>query len=127
MRTRRALASERGSATVWGLGAIAVVAVLTVLVMSMASAVVTRHRAEAAADLGALAAASRAETAAARPCAAARDVAQHMAVRLARCRMAGADAIVEVSLRPGGLLAAFGTASARARAGPAAELPSPVG
>jgi secretion/DNA translocation related TadE-like protein len=112
---------------VWALGAIAVVAVLTVLAMSMASAVVTRHRAEAAADLAALAAASRAEAGAVHPCTAARRVAEHMTVHLSRCRMVGADAIIEVGLRPGGLLAPFGTAGAHARAGPVAELPSPAG
>jgi secretion/DNA translocation related TadE-like protein len=121
MRAARRLRSERGSATVWALGAIAALALLTVLVMSLASAVLARHRAEAAADLAALAAASRVETGAGQPCAAARRVARHMAVRLRTCRRAGVDAITEVALPPSGLLEPFGPASARARAGPVGE------
>jgi secretion/DNA translocation related TadE-like protein len=112
---------------VWALGAIAVVAVVTVLVMTMAAAVLARHRAEAGADLAALAAASQVEVGAGQPCAAARRVARHMAVRLRTCRRAGADAITEVALTPGGLLAPFGTARAYARAGPVGELPDPAG
>jgi secretion/DNA translocation related TadE-like protein len=112
---------------VWALGAIAVVAMVTVLVMTMAAAVLARHRAEAAADLAALAAAGRVELGASQPCAAAHRVARHMAVRLRTCRRAGAGAVTEVALSPGGLLGPFGTASAQARAGPVGELPDPAG
>jgi secretion/DNA translocation related TadE-like protein len=112
---------------VWALGAIAAIAAVTVLVMSVGSAVLARHRAEAAADLAALAAAGRVEMGSAAPCGAARRVAEHMAVRLTACRRVGVDAVTEVELSPGGLLTPFGTAGARARAGPIGDSPAPGG
>lgn len=56
-RTRRTLSSDRGSATVWTAGAIAVLCVVFGAVLAMGQAVVVRHRAAGAADLAALAAA----------------------------------------------------------------------
>ncbi len=48
---------DRGSATVWSVGAIAVLCVVFGVVLALGQAVATRHRAAGAADLAALAAA----------------------------------------------------------------------
>lgn len=109
---------DDGSATVWTAGAVAVLTVVAVLGYWLAAAVVARHRAEAAADLGALAAASHATEGPARACELARQVADRMAVTLLSCRWQRLDALVEVRgspLGPGG----WPEPTARARAGPA--------
>ncbi|MDV7224260.1 Rv3654c family TadE-like protein, partial [Streptomyces prunicolor] len=49
--------SDRGSATVWSLGAMAVMCVVFGIVLALGQAVVARHRAAGGADLAALAAA----------------------------------------------------------------------
>ncbi|MDV9178951.1 flp pilus-assembly TadE/G-like family protein, partial [Streptomyces sp. W16] len=49
--------SDRGSATVWSLGAMAVMCVVFGVVLALGQAVVARHRAAGGADLAALAAA----------------------------------------------------------------------
>lgn len=117
---RRRLAGERGSATVWMVALSGVLATLGVAVVLGGAAVVARHRATAAADLAALAAAGRAVTADPDACAVAADVAAANAAELTGCTV-GVDAVVEISVSvpvrfgPLGLLAATG----RARAGPA--------
>ena len=83
-----------------------------------ATAVVTRHRAESAADLAALAAAGVAVAGEERACAQARWVTEQMGVELRSCRLSGWDALVEVTATPPGGLGVFGPAAARARAGP---------
>jgi secretion/DNA translocation related TadE-like protein len=87
----------------------------------LASAVVTRHRAQAAADLAALAAA---DVALGRrpgdPCALATAVAAANGGRLVSCTVeGGGDAVVGVEVRPPGAAAQLGTARVSARAGPA--------
>lgn len=110
--------SDRGSATVWASGAIAVLLVVAVAGIHLGAALLARHRAESAADLAALAAAGRAVAGAEVACARASGLAERMAVELVACRLEGWDALVEVRVRPGGPLAALGTATSRARAGP---------
>lgn len=110
---------DDGSATVWAAGAIAVVLVIAVGGLHLGGVLVARHRAEAAADLAALAAAGRSIAGERVACARARGVAQRMTVELVSCRLEGFDALVEVGARPGGPLGDAGSASARARAGPA--------
>ena len=106
---------EQGSATVWAAGAIAALLVAAALVLSLGAAVVTRHRATDAADLGALAAAGLADRGVDAACERAREVTARMAARLVSCRLDGWDALIEVAAEvPGGL----GDASAHARAGP---------
>jgi len=117
MRTRR-LPDDRGSATVLALGVVMVVLVLTVSGLLLASAVMASHRARAAADLAALAAAGvlmRGE-----PPTAACDAAAFVAVAnhgwVQSCVTAGAEVRLSV-----GVPAAFsgvGVATARSRAGP---------
>jgi secretion/DNA translocation related TadE-like protein len=109
---------DRGSVTVWATGGIAVVMAVTTGLLWLASAVVTRHRAESAADLAALAAASTAVAGERQACGQARWVAENMGVRLLTCRLSGWDALVEVVAVPPGVLSHLGSAVARARAGP---------
>lgn len=97
----------------------AAILALVAVVVWIGAAAVTRHRAEAAADLGALAAAAYALDGSAAACDRAWRVADRMGVRLSRCALDGWDAVVEVTATPPGLIARFGTVSARARAGPA--------
>jgi secretion/DNA translocation related TadE-like protein len=80
----------------------------------LGSAVVARHRAQAAADLAALAAAARLPSGAAAACAMATAVAQQMRVDDARCEVDGLDVVVTVDVA----VAFAGAARAAARAGP---------
>jgi len=81
-------------------------------------AVNTRHRAAAAADLAALAAAGNARHGERSACEKARWVSTRMRVTMTSCRLAGLDALVEVAAIPPTVLESFGPAEARARAGP---------
>jgi secretion/DNA translocation related TadE-like protein len=110
--------SDRGSATVWTTSGIAVVTVVAVGLLWLVAAVVTRHRAESAADLAALAAASVAVDGEQKACGQARWVAENMGVALLSCRLSGWDALVEVAAAPPEPLGVLGSAAARARAGP---------
>jgi secretion/DNA translocation related TadE-like protein len=109
---------DRGAATIWTVGGIAVVMAVLAGVVVFAQAVVARHQVESAADLAALAAAGRAPAGEGPACAAAAGVAAHMHVGLSTCSLSGLDALVEVVLVPPGVLGQFGSAAARARAGP---------
>jgi secretion/DNA translocation related TadE-like protein len=109
---------DRGSATLWTVGGLSVVMVLLSGVLWFATAVVVRHQAESAADLAALAAASRAVAGERHACDEARWVAEQMGVELLSCRLSGWDALVEVVAEPPGVLDQFSHATARARAGP---------
>lgn len=121
-RSRRA--GDSGSA-----GLLALWAALVVLSVAGAGAlyggaVASRHRATAAADLAALAAASSAARGSAQPCDAAGRVAGAQRARLESCHLAGdGSVLVEVTVRVPGLVgllgARLGPARARARAGPA--------
>jgi secretion/DNA translocation related TadE-like protein len=83
----------------------------------LGSAVVARHRAQAAADLAALAAAARLAAGPESACAQARAVAREMRVSTTGCDVDDLDVVVTVDAR----VAVGGWASARAaaRAGPA--------
>ncbi|TQF74983.1 flp pilus-assembly TadE/G-like family protein [Rhodococcus spelaei] len=109
---------ERGSATVLACFAMLALISLTLVVGHLGAAVAARHRAQAAADLGALAAAAAVDRGEEAACAAARAVADRMVAALRECRIEGWDAVVTVGARVG--LAAVGTgdAVAAARAGP---------
>ena len=106
--------ADRGAATVWVVGGIAVVMVVVTGVLLLGAAVVARHRVEGAADLGALAAAGTAVDGERRACAEARWVVERMGAVLRSCRLSGWDALVEADVTFG----LFGSAAARARAGP---------
>jgi secretion/DNA translocation related TadE-like protein len=106
--------ADRGAATVWVVGGIAIVMFVMTGVYWLCGAVVARHEAEGAADLGALAAAVTAVDGEAAACAEARWVVERMGAVLRSCRLSGWDALVEADVA----YAPFGSAAARARAGP---------
>jgi secretion/DNA translocation related TadE-like protein len=83
----------------------------------LGSAVIARHRAQAAADLAALAAAARLAAGPEAACAQAKGVAGEMRVSTSGCAVDDLDIVVttEVRLTVGG----WGSARASARAGPA--------
>jgi secretion/DNA translocation related TadE-like protein len=110
---------ERGAATVLALGATAVLVAAATAVMVVTAAVTARHRAGAAADLAALAAAVDAVHGPTVACRSASQVATADGGRLTACRLTGpvADVTVAVPLR--GFLSRWHAAVGRARAGPA--------
>lgn len=114
------LRGDGGYATIVAAGAIAAIVAVTIMVVGFGSAVVARHRAQAAADLAALAAAIDHVAGAGDPCRSARSIVdeQHSGARLRRCVPVADDVVVEVVVSVE--LGAFGfrEAVARARAGP---------
>jgi secretion/DNA translocation related TadE-like protein len=114
-------AGERGSATVWMLAVSGVLAVVGAAAVLTGAAVVARHRATAAADLAALAAAGRAVAGDAGPCVAAERIAAANGAEVTSCTV-DAGAVVEVAglirVELGGL--GVHSATGRARAGPVA-------
>jgi secretion/DNA translocation related TadE-like protein len=111
---------DRGSATIWAVGGIAVLCLVAAVLLTYGSVVQTRHRATAAADLAALAGAVYAPYGAAEACAKARWVAGGTHVRVTGCRLSGWDVLVEVSAGLPGGLDRFGLVTAHSRAGPTA-------
>lgn len=109
---------DRGYATVWVAGATAAILVVAATLIWFATAVGARHRAAAAADLAALAAAGSVRSGHAVACGSAALVAKRMNARLNSCDVLGRDARVVVVVVPSGLLSAFGATQGRARAGP---------
>lgn len=96
----------------------AVVLAVTVAVGAVGTAIAARHRAQAGADLSALAGAAAVAAGADTACARADRVARAMHGALIGCRLDGLDLVVtvEVSVRMGRW--AVGQARAAARAGP---------
>ncbi|KMO79810.1 hypothetical protein MCHUDSM44219_02673 [Mycolicibacterium chubuense] len=84
------------------------------------SVVVARHRASAAADLAALAAAAQLPAGPSAACSAAEAIARSMAATVARCDVDGVDVIVVAEAAPGFGARWTGAATASARAGPVA-------
>ncbi|MHA6628272.1 Rv3654c family TadE-like protein [Pseudonocardia sichuanensis] len=109
---------DRGIATVWAAAGIAVLMTVMVLALHLGAAVHARHRAEAAADLAALAAAGMAVQGSAPACARAAEIATAMGATVTTCGLAGWDALVEVGVPVPLALPGLGTATGRARAGP---------
>ncbi|MDT5095947.1 MAG: hypothetical protein QOH60_5310 [Mycobacterium sp.] len=97
---------------------IAVLVAITIGAVHVGSAVIARHRAQAAADMAALAAATVIPAGPAAACATAADVARAMGTTQTACTPDGLDVVVtidaELSLAAWGL----GPAHAIARAGP---------
>lgn len=109
---------DRGVATVWAASAVAVLLSVMVFGISFGLAVVGRHRAEAAADLAALAAAAHAVDGEQVACAYGDRVVAAMGGTLRSCRLEGWRVSVEVEVRAAVPLLPTGTAYGRARAGP---------
>lgn len=111
--------TDRGSATVWAVGGIAVLCLVAAVVSTYGSVVQTRHRAESAADLAALAGAAYAPYGESFACGRARWVAAHMRVRITECVLSDWDVSVQVSATLPAGLAHFGPLVTHSRAGPA--------
>lgn len=115
MRPARA---DRGAASLWLL-AVGLVLLSAALVATMVgTAHVARHRAQAAADLGALAGAVRVIEGEQIACARAGQLVAANGARLVDCRLDGIDLTVRVQLTPAPALRLPGPATATARAGP---------
>lgn len=119
MTNSTAWRSDRGSATVWSLGAIAALCVVFGVVLALGQAVVVRHRAAGGADLAALAAADRWAEGTAAACARADRVARAEGARLVRCVVVGQVSDVTAASGRGPF-----AAEVRARAGPAEPEPT---
>lgn len=117
VRQRRAVGDD-GVATVWAAGACAVLVLIFVALLWLASATITRHRAAAAADLAALAAAAHLRYGPESACERAALVAERMRAAIDSCEFRGADALVVLTLEPPRALLVTGVAKGRARAGP---------
>ncbi|MGH3675804.1 MAG: Rv3654c family TadE-like protein [Mycobacterium sp.] len=104
------LCGDRGSATLVAVAVMAVLLAVTVGGFYIGSAVIARHRAQAAADLAALAAAARLPAGSDAACGEASAIADAMGVAVADCVADGLDVVVTI---------AAGPARAAARAGPA--------
>lgn len=115
------ISDDAGVATVWSATAIAAVMAVMLFGAQLGMAAAARHRAEAAADLAALAAAAHAVSGPTVACVHGRRVSDGMSATLASCRLAGWDAVVEVRVRSPVPLIGPGTAVGRARAGPVAR------
>lgn len=113
--------SDRGSGTVWTLACMAMTWLMAVTVMMAGGARAARHRAHAAADLAALAAASHAGAGQGPACRRAAAVAAGSGGRLSGCVVTGriADVTVVMAVRVPAVSTAALRTTARARAGPA--------
>ncbi len=114
---RPRLVDELGSATVVAAAMVAVLLAVTGGGAALGSVVVARHRAQAAADLAALAAASELPAGTATACSWATRLARRMRADNAECAVDGLDVVVTVRMSVP--LAGRFTARATARAGPA--------
>jgi secretion/DNA translocation related TadE-like protein len=108
---------DEGSATVLALGLTAVICACTAVVLAVALLVVTRHRAESAADLAAVSAAQHALEGKEAACRVARVTVERHQARLDECDLVDLDVVVRASLAPPGRLARFGRVHGTARAG----------
>jgi secretion/DNA translocation related TadE-like protein len=111
--------ADRGSATVWSVGAVAVLCLVFGVVLALGQAVAARHRAAGGADLAALAAADHWARGGTAACARAERIAEAQGTRLVRCVLTGQVSDVRVASGWGPF-----TSEVRARAGPAVEIPS---
>lgn len=114
---------DRGAGAVLVLGLAALLALVAATAAALTAVGVARQRAAAVADLAALAAAQHALDGPAVACGWAGRTTAVDAGRLLRCRLDGDVAEVWVEIRPPGPLGRLGTATSRARAGPASRAP----
>lgn len=111
---------DGGSATVWVALAATVLCALFGTVLALGQVVIARHRAAAAADLAALAAADHALRGEAVACSRAAEAARAQGAVLLRCELRGETADVEAASRLGPF-----TPRALSRAGPVYPVPAP--
>ena len=105
---------DRGVASVVAVAVMGVLCSLVVFGVWLGEVVIARHRAAAAADLAAVAAAGWLVDGSRHACGRAAWVAERMGVRLVGCDVSGWEVVVEVS----GPDSVVGAPGARARAGP---------
>ena len=110
-------AGDRGSASVWLLCAGLVVVAFGMTGALAGAAATGRHRAQVAADLGALAGARYAVEGAPAACTRAAGIVAANGARMADCRLDGVDLVVVAEVPVAGV----GTARGVARAGPVGE------
>ncbi|MFF4714900.1 Rv3654c family TadE-like protein [Streptomyces eurythermus] len=114
----RGCGSDRGSATVWSLGAMALLCAVFGAVLFYGQAVAVRHQAAGGADLAALAAADHWAEGGTAACARAGRLAEAQGVRLVRCAIVGDISDVTAAAGRGPF-----AAEVRARAGPPGPVP----
>jgi secretion/DNA translocation related TadE-like protein len=108
---------DRGSASVWVLAMGAVVVAVGLAAALAAAAATARHRAQAAADLGALAGARYAADGEELACTRAAAIVAANGARLAGCRLDGLDVVVTAEVAVSGAPAGPEVADAEVRAG----------
>lgn len=118
---------DTGSGTVLALAVLMVAWLFAAAALGAGQAAALRHHAGSAADLAALAAASRLLDGAGPACAEAGRVAITYRATLASCVVSASTVDVEVTVRARGRLAFLSALTSRARAGPAGLVPSPPG
>ncbi|BBY81598.1 hypothetical protein MPUL_27560 [Mycolicibacterium pulveris] len=109
---------EDGSATLVAVGAMVVLLTITVGAVYVGAAVIGRHRAQAAADLAALAAATYLVDGAAVACTRAAETADAMHAAVTDCAVENLDVVVAVEIDVALGRLTVGPARAVARAGP---------
>jgi secretion/DNA translocation related TadE-like protein len=109
---------DRGSATLLAVAMLAVILAAVGAVVVVGSAVIARHRAQAAADLAALAAAGRLAAGQNAACGWAVSVADQMDARVTACTVESLDVVVTVDVDAALGRWGLGAARAAARAGP---------
>ncbi|GAA3164611.1 hypothetical protein GCM10010466_64410 [Planomonospora alba] len=110
---------ERGSATIWVIGVVAVLFTAVAAVVFAGTVRVARHRAQTAADLGALAAARLVFSDPGRACARAAPLVAENGAGLVGCSASGDGIVaVQVAVRFSLPVMRSGEVRARARAGP---------
>lgn len=112
---------DQGAATVWVAMAAATICAVFAVVLALGQAVAARHRAGAAADLAALAAADRALSGPVAACARAVEVAAAQRAEVTSCVVSGEIADVTARARLGPY-----APTVRSRAGPPAVSPPPA-
>ncbi|HVX70117.1 MAG TPA: Rv3654c family TadE-like protein [Mycobacteriales bacterium] len=120
-------AASEGNATITMLAGIGVVLVALVVAVALVFGTEVRHRAEAAADAAALAAAADVLAGEAAACDRARDLAAANGAQLRTCSVADSISDLTVVIPLPGALRPLGPVTARARAGPVSVGGHPTG
>jgi secretion/DNA translocation related TadE-like protein len=124
---RRRAPADAGAATVLAAAAVGVLVLLLGLGLQVGAATLARHRAETAADLGALAGAREVVRGRDVACARAGEVVAGNAARLVACSVDGWSVTVITAAACGCVPSVSGDAAGRARAGPVTAEHPPSG
>lgn len=118
---------DAGTATVLAAAAVGVLVLLLGLGLQVGAATIARHRAESAADLGALAGARAVVRGRDVACGRAEAVVAGNGARLVACSVEGWTVVVDTATSCGCVPSVSGDATGRARAGPVAGVVPPSG